>query len=287
MIFSDYRPERGECLAQYAPEVRAFAIDELARRYYHCPETIHEYLRELGLDIQSECESYDQARRSPIAKAVVADPFLTIKEMSEQFRCTRGEIKRCLEQAGIDVESLRQSAVTGALQADPFLSLSVLGKRFGRCSHIIGNYVREAGLDSMSLRREARKQLREQLRERKQARIRRPNLRELHRREHRSWESMLDRCLNPKSVGYRYYGGRGIKVCDRWNRKAGGSFLNFYRDMGPRPVGMTLDRINNDGNYNAQNCRWATRKQQVENRRPRAAVLFPAHPALAPAMEAA
>ena len=78
------------------------------------------------------------------------------------------------------------------------------------------------------------------------------------------WKNMLQRCYNPKNPCYKNYGGRGIIVCDRWKE-----FVNFLADMGERPAGMSLDRINNDGNYEPGNCRWATRKQQSQNRRPR------------------
>jgi hypothetical protein len=80
------------------------------------------------------------------------------------------------------------------------------------------------------------------------------------------WVGMKQRCSNPKSHVWKYYGGRGITVCERWLGTNG--FKNFYADMGGPAPGMTLDRINRDGNYEPSNCRWATMKQQAENRRP-------------------
>lgn len=76
---------------------------------------------------------------------------------------------------------------------------------------------------------------------------------------------MLGRCYNPANKDFRHYGGRGITVCDRWNGKNG--MANFFADMGPKPVGTTLDRIDNDGNYEPGNCHWATWSEQVHNRR--------------------
>lgn len=77
-----------------------------------------------------------------------------------------------------------------------------------------------------------------------------------------SWMSMIGRCTNPNKDGYESYGGRGIKVCDRWK-----TYANFYEDMGERPKGMTLDRIDTDGDYELSNCRWSTHHTQALNRR--------------------
>lgn len=82
--------------------------------------------------------------------------------------------------------------------------------------------------------------------------------------EYQSWGSMKARCDNPNRLDYPLYGGRGITVCERWSR----SFVAFLEDMGARPLGHTLDRIDPNGNYEPSNCRWATPQQQTKNRRP-------------------
>lgn len=87
---------------------------------------------------------------------------------------------------------------------------------------------------------------------------------------YKSWQSMIQRCINPNNDNYKDYGGRGITICDRWIK----SFPDFLEDMGERPPGYTIERKNNQEGYYLKNCYWATRSQQQRNTRRNHLVTF-------------
>ena len=91
-----------------------------------------------------------------------------------------------------------------------------------------------------------------------------------HFSEYKTWRRMRDRCLTPTCHDYQEYGARGITVCERWRQ----SFSAFFEDMGPRPEGLTLERTNNNGNYEPGNCKWATLKEQSRNTRKNHLITF-------------
>jgi hypothetical protein len=88
-------------------------------------------------------------------------------------------------------------------------------------------------------------------------------------RVYRIWQGMLNRCRNENIVGHHNWGGRGITVCEEWKE-----FESFLADMGHPPVGFSIERINNDGNYEPGNCKWATRTEQSRNRRTNRIITF-------------
>jgi hypothetical protein len=91
-----------------------------------------------------------------------------------------------------------------------------------------------------------------------------------HNSTYSSWKAMKKRCNNPNEIDYKYYGGRGVIVCTRWKN----SFENFYSDMGEKPKGLTLERIDNNKGYSPENCYWATRSQQSRNTRTNRMIIY-------------
>ena len=79
---------------------------------------------------------------------------------------------------------------------------------------------------------------------------------------YKTWKSMRQRCYNPNDMHYKDYGGRGITICERWDK-----FKNFYEDMGEKPNGLEIERMNNNQGYSPENCKWATPKENSRNKR--------------------
>lgn len=102
------------------------------------------------------------------------------------------------------------------------------------------------------------------IQEKKPPQYRRTGKIKSHPAEYRAWVNMKTRCYNKNRTNYKHYGGRGIRVCDRWLGADG--FDNFFNDMGPRANGMTLDRIDPEKNYSPENCRWADMHVQNINK---------------------
>ena len=128
------------------------------------------------------------------------------------------------------------------------MSQEEIGSKYGFSTATISNHMRELGITARS---------------RTETSLRHGhNVIGKRSGTYNSWDTMIQRCTNPKNDNYRNYGARGIRICERWL-----TFVNFLADMGKRPARLTLERIDNSRGYEPGNCEWVTRKQQLNNRR--------------------
>lgn len=205
---------------------------------------------------------------------VAETPFSEIRQMDQIGRLVVDMIKRVtvklteLKQDGKDVPAPRKLRQSQAQPIAQMISVSEASVLLGVCKQTVRMIIDKGELYAIKTPGGHNKldyaevvALRDKLH--------RPTKRDADKVRRRAtyhvWYSMRDRCTNPNSQRYSYYGGRGIQVCERWLN----SFDAFMEDMGLKPDGLSIDRINNDGNYEPANCRWATDLEQSRNQRKR------------------
>jgi len=196
-------------------------------------------------------------------------------QIADELGCTRSTVHRALRAHGLRAQG-RSENVTVAPHLGERHGLLVIVEPAGKTYY--GHRVRcrcDCGGEAVKyLNKILRKDTHLDCGCRTADRIRKGNARQNSKRPttgdgytYSSYQAMRQRCERPKCNGYENYGGRGIVVCERWRGKAG--WPTFYADMGPRPDGHSLDRIDPEGNYEPTNCRWATPMEQGANRRDR------------------